>query len=324
MPDEATGPQEAELIELNPQPRRRLLVWILLLFAGSLVLGAVLAPYLFNAMLWLGRHYPALSGLRDLEFEKVASRAVTGVALLSIIPAVMLAKLTHLYSLGYTACDDWWKRVGRGLAVGAAAMAVVLLLGWAIRAYDLRTEFAPNLAGKLAAYFIGALLVGVIEETLFRGALFGVLRRLMGFWGGAILSSLVYSAVHFARPEPQVGVVYGHWYSGLKLLPYMFNTIRWGGYHFFPIALTLFVLGLGLCAYYRRYGNLYFVIGFHAGLVWVMRIGSYFFSRDADRFSRLFGPSVVIAKAYISLLVVLAFLAAALWPVRSRPRAEGG
>ncbi|MFH0954424.1 MAG: CPBP family intramembrane glutamic endopeptidase [Verrucomicrobiota bacterium] len=321
MPDQAREPQE---VELNPQPRRRLLVWVLLLFAGSLVLGAVLAPYLFNALLWLGRHYPALSGLRDLEFEKVASRAVTGVALLSIIPAVILAKLTHLHSLGYKACDDWWKRVGRGLTVGAVAMAVVLLLGWSIKAYELRPQFEPNLAGKLVAYFIGALLVGVIEETLFRGALFGVLRRLMGFWGGAILSSVVYSAIHFARPEPQVGVVYGHWYSGLKLLPYMFNTVRWGGYHFFPIALTLFVLGLVLCAYYRRYGNLYFVIGFHAGLVWVMRIGSYFFNREADQFGWLFGPSEVIAKAYISLLVVLTFLAVALWPARGPPRVEGG
>lgn len=319
MPDELPDLQETELIDPHPQPRRRLLVWVIGIFIASLVLGALLAPHVFNGLLWLGRNIKALRPLKDVEFEKVASRCVLAVAMLSLIPAVFLARVAHFRNLGWVRTPAWRREIGLGLLIGCASMTAAFLLGWAADAYAPSSELAPGVAGKVAAYLFGALLVGVIEETVFRGALFGSLRRLVGFWGAAAVSSAIYSAIHFARPVPRIGVVYGHWYSGLRLLPQMFNTVRWG-YYSFPIALTLFVMGLVLCAYYRRHRNLYLVIGLHAGWVWIMRIGQYFFDRKQGVMTWAFGPGELVSQSYLALFVMLAFLAAALRPARRAGR----
>ena len=49
------------------------------------------------------------------------------------------------------------------------------------------------------------MIVAVIEEILFRGALFGVLRKAMPWPGALAVSSAVYSAVHFIQNVDQAG-----------------------------------------------------------------------------------------------------------------------
>ena len=218
---------------------------------------------------------------------------------------------------------NWWKWTGLGLLIGSAATAVIFFGGWALGAYGIRETLKHGAIGKSVGYFFGALLVGFIEEGLFRGILFGALRRSVGFWGGAVIASLVYSAVHFAKPRPPIGTVYGHWYSGLNLIPHMFNTVDMGP-HFFPLALTLVFLGMVLCAFYQRYGSLYFSIGLHAGLVWLMRIGGYFFERNTARLPWLFGDDDVVSKSYVALFILGAFMVISLCLARSRSRDRGG
>jgi hypothetical protein len=305
-----------------PASGGRLLLWLVCLFAASVLLGALLAPPIFNLALRLGRNFQFLESLRDVEFERVASRTVLIVLLLSFAPALKLAGMRNWYSIGFPPDDNWWKTLGKGLLIGGAATAVIFLEGWALGAYGVRETMKHGAIEKSMVYFVGALFVGVIEECLFRGALFGALRQSIGFGGGAAISSLIYSAVHFAKPRPPVGVVYGHWHSGLDLIPYMFNTVDLSP-HCFPLALTLFFLGMVLCAFYQRYGSLYFSIGLHAGLVWLMRIGGYFFERNEARLLWLFGDSEVVSKSYIALFVLTAFLAVSLWLARNRFRDRG-
>lgn len=302
-------------------PRGRLLAGILGLFAAALIVGSLAAPAVFNLLIWLGRNFQSLESLRDIEFERVASRSVLLVALFSVYPAMRLCRLNRFSDLGFRREAGWWKLVASGLLIGAASVVVPFLFGWATGAYVPRSELQSGLAGKLAGYLVGALLVGVIEEGLFRGAIFGVLRRGMGFWGGAILASVVFSLVHFAKPEPPAGVVYGHWNSGLDLLPHLFNTLTLG-YHCFPLAVTLFMMGMALCAFYDRAGNLYFVIGLHAGWVWVMRIGTYFFDRNDAVLGGLFGESEIISKSVIALILVSLFFVGALVRRRGRGRRD--
>lgn len=297
----------------------RLLFWIVGLFAASLLLGALLAGPVFNFVLWLGRNFQSLEALRDVEFERVASRCVLIVMLLSSVPVARRAGMRDWRGIGFLPDRSWWKLAGLGLLIGSAATAIIFLGGWVLGAYGIRENLKHGVIGKSLVYFAGALLVGFVEEGLFRGVLFGAMRRSVGFWGGASIASLVYSAVHFAKPRPPVGAVYGHWYSGLDLIPHMFNTVNLGP-HFFPLALTLFLLGMVLCVFYQRTGSLYFSIGLHAGLVWLMRIGGYFFERDEARWLWLFGNGDVVAKSYIALFALGVLLAVSLWMCRGRFR----
>ena len=296
--------------------------WIVLFFIVSLLLGAVLAGPVFNGVLWLGRNVQALERLRDVEFERVASRCVLIAFLIFLVPMVRLAGIRDWRGIGFLPDRNWWKRIGWGLLVGCVVPAVIFAGGWISGAYGIREVLERGAVGKTLGYLFGALLVGWIEEGLFRGLLFGALRRSVGFWAGATIVSGIYSAVHFAKPRPVVGPVYGHWYSGLDLIPQMFNTVNFDP-HFFPFALTLFFLGMVLCAFYQRTGSLYFSIGLHAGLVWVMRVGGYFFERNDAQWPWLFGADDVIAKSYIALFVLGAFMMISLWMCRGRTRERG-
>ena len=305
-----------------PATGGRLLLWIAGFFAVSLLLGGLLAGPVFNFVLWLGRNFQALEGLRDVEFERIASRCVLVMLILAAVPVARRAGMRNWRSIGFVPDGRWWRMASLGFLIGVAATAVIFVAGWAVGAYGVREVLMHGAIGKSVAYLAGALLVGIIEEGLFRGMLFGALRRGVGFWGGAVIASVIYSAVHFAKPRPPVGAVYGHWYSGVDLIPHMFNTVDMGP-HFFPLAFTLFLLGVVLCACYQRYGSLYVSIGLHAGLVWLMRIGGYFFERNEDRLPWLFGGDAVVSKSWIALFAVGALAAFSLWSARGRFRERG-
>ena len=309
-----TGPNPIDE-RAAPLAGGRVLLCIVGLFAVSLLLGGLLAGPAFNFVLWLGRNFQSLENLRDVEFERVASRCVLLVFLLSAVPVFKGAGIRGWRGVGFSADGGGWKLAGSGLLIGSVSTAVIFLAGWVLGAYGVRDVLEEGAIQKAVGYFFGAVLVGVIEEALFRGMLFGALRRSIGFWGGVVMASLIFSAVHFAKPRPAEGAVYGHWYSGLEIIPQMFNTVDMGP-HFFPLVLTLFLLGVVLCAFYQRTGSLYFSIGLHAGLVWVMRVGGYFFERNEARWRWLFGDGDVVSKSYIALFVMGVFTVVSLWMAR--------
>ena len=69
----------------------RLLLWILLIVAGSILAGSLLASPLFNGLVNLGQTDPRFPGLRDLEFESVASRCVMVVLLIDMVAMLKLS-----------------------------------------------------------------------------------------------------------------------------------------------------------------------------------------------------------------------------------------
>ena len=136
----------------------------------------------------------------------------------------------------------------------------------------------------MAAIFnaIGAaVVVAVMEEILFRGGMFGGLRKFF-YWPLALfVSSMIYALVHFLQRADFTGAV--NWHSGLVLLPRMLGGFA--DFHalvpdFFNLTLAGVLLGLA----YQRTGNLYFSIGLHAGWVfWLKTYGAFTATRAARR-----------------------------------------
>jgi uncharacterized protein len=94
-----------------------------------------------------------------------------------------------------TAWRAWTVQLGLGATLG-------LLLVGAIFVAELAAGWLAVLsigAGALAALAVGlvrALLVAVVEETIFRGALLGYLQRPLGSPGAVAVSSIVFALVH--------------------------------------------------------------------------------------------------------------------------------
>lgn len=126
--------------------------------------------------------------------------------------------------------------------------------------------YAELLAKTLAT----AVVVAVVEETLFRGALFGALRRTLPWFLALVISSFLYAWVHFfQRPVPptQIG-----WATGLVQLGEMmrgFTDLNAMAPSFF----CLWLAGALLAWAYQLTGNLFCSTGLHAG--WIFWLKAY-------------------------------------------------
>jgi uncharacterized protein len=93
----------------------------------------------------------------------------------------------------------------------------------------------PAVLRRASLWAIGFLLVGFVEEFLYRGYVQFTLAQAIGFWPAAVAWSLVFAGVHLANPgENLVG------------------------------ALEVFLFAMFACLTLRRTGALWFAIGFHA------------------------------------------------------------
>ncbi len=127
-----------------------------------------------------------------------------------------------------------------------------------------------RLGGKLLGTVLTAVVVAVLEEILFRGAIFGTLRSICLWPVALVLSSMFFAILHFfGKPEspPEVG-----WATGVEVLLLMFQGFVDIG-QIVPGFFTLTLVGSVLAMAYQRTGNLYFSIGLHGG--WIFWLKSY-------------------------------------------------
>jgi hypothetical protein len=149
-----------------------------------------------------------------------------------------------------------------------------------------------------------AVIVAVLEEILFRGALFGLLRKASSWPVALLVSSVIYSLCHFiARTEWKKPV---DWSSGLTLLGEMMKRHP----PLVPAFFTLFVVGAILALAYEQTGALFLPIGLHAGWIFWLRATRVFFRQTGA--GETFWGSENMVDGWASLLVlgfVLALMA---------------
>lgn len=298
--------------------RNGLKAWLQLLAVPvvSLAAGIVLAPPLFNGMIRMGRAAPWLAGWRNMPFEPLATRVVLFTFML------LLA--------GLSIREGWFRsalapagsgpRTVRSFALWlmAAAGSVLVVDVWAVSTgvYVFRDPSISVAVRKTATWLLTACVIGLVEETLFRGLLYRITRRAMAWPWAAVFVSVLFALLHFARPLHTEGVVYGHWYSGLELLRYTFGEAQLGAARFFPYALTLFFMSLALCVVREVTGHIYVCAGLHAGWVWIIQahdewfsageaVGAFFLEPDATARSGvacfLMGVSCLVAIAVFTI-----------------------
>ncbi len=158
------------------------------------------------------------------------------------------------------------KRLLGGLLMGFFSLALVVLIEIAAGRRTFNQHAGPHqVVAAIFAALAAAAMVGILEEILFRGAIFGGLQRVL-YWPVALgISSVIYAFVHFLRAADLPGGI--TWDSGLILLPHLFDL-----HAFIPAFLGLTLAGILLGLAYHRTGNLYFSIGMHGGWVFVLKL----------------------------------------------------
>jgi len=281
------------------RPLWALVIYIFVVFFG----GALLAPWLY----WLAQHFAhSVPKLASAPFHRFVDRSFLILALAGVWPLLRALGAKSLRETGLVPPYGQSKKLFGGLLLGFVSLGVVA--GFVLFSGG-RALTGGASAGKIIGTVLSAVgtaaVVATLEEILFRGGVFGGLRR-MFYWPLAlVLSSLIYALVHFLQRADFTGTV--AWYSGLELLPRLlagfavFHALVPG---FFSLTLAGVLLGLA----YQQTGNLYFSIGLHAGWIFWLKLFSAFTAGVPHAAAWFWGTGKMIDGwlAFIVLVLTLA------------------
>lgn len=204
----------------TPPPRRALLL-------GGAAAGLGLVGMLgmmpgVTALLWSG----AISaGWMDPEAPDGPAAAVGMVAgtVSGELWALLYATAGGVAALRLGAALRWW-----AAAVFAAAGAVVLSVGWELLLQAVRGPVEAQAAAELvtapqpapvALFNLAFVMVlgPVVEELIFRGALYELVRRGLGVRVAVVVSGVAFGLFHMDSPWVVVPLtVFGLWLAGLR------------------------------------------------------------------------------------------------------------
>lgn len=245
------------------RPLRALVIYIVVVFIG----GALLAPWLWHLAQLFATSFPKVA---NAPFHRYLDRSFLILALLGVWPLLRSLGAVSWHDVGIVPPYGHFKKLFGGLLLGFVSLAAVagIVIACGVRSINATTD-----AHKIVAVISGALMaaaaVGVMEEILFRGGIFGGLRRVLYWPLALVISSVIYAIVHFFEHAEHTGPV--AWNSGFILLPQMLGGFA--DFHalvpgFFSLTLAGVLLGFA----YQRTGNLYFSIGLHAGWIFWLKI----------------------------------------------------
>ncbi|MCG8324915.1 MAG: CPBP family intramembrane metalloprotease, partial [Thiotrichales bacterium] len=117
---------------------------------------------------------------------------------------------------------------------------------------------------------LAGVIIGIAEETIFRGAIQGVLMKHLHHVLAIGLTALVYAGLHFIKFPELPADMAPAWHNGLYLLG---DSFKAGYFQYnFDKFITLLLLGILLGMLRAIQGNIALCIGVHAGLVMMMKI----------------------------------------------------
>jgi membrane protease YdiL (CAAX protease family) len=238
------------------------------LFFG-LMLAALASIAIFSYPVWL-LLYPHF----DIKFHRMGERIGMLALVIGFILVARRVGLADKQSVGYALPrPQFIRQMLKGMGLGVVGMAAIVAIMTWLGLLDW-TEASTATGGQVAKIAFNRLLsglaVGFIEETMLRGVMFAAIQRESGTKAAIILTSLVYSAVHFLAsyhiaPDQVTST------SGLDLLA---GTLHWFSrpLDMADAFICLFAVGFVLATIRARTGNIAAGVGLHAGWVWVMLI----------------------------------------------------
>ncbi len=287
--------------EVNP-------VAVVLLYLLGVFLGAALiAPRLHATAQFLAERSDFFKPLASQPFHRYVGRALLLLAVVGLPTFIKTLRFKSAGELGWRFRAREWPEAIQGLVWGGVAVAMVTALAvsagarnWS--AHPSGREWAHSLLTTVPL----ALFVACLEELLFRGALFGALRRRYRFWPAALVSSAFYGIVHFLAQPTEPRMV--EWYSGLTTLAQMLQGFSdWRA--LFPGFLNLTLIGVILALGFERTGSLLFPIVFHAALIiGVKSVGVATHTVESAN-AWLWGGSKLVDGWACALILIAVFLA---------------
>jgi membrane protease YdiL (CAAX protease family) len=251
---------------------------------------------------------------------KVINRCALILMLLGIVPMMRWLKLSaadfgfpangrqllHQFSTGF----------GYGVLVLGVIVFCVITLDIRIIQFD-RLLSLDKVLHELSLAIIVSLIVATLEETLFRGFMFGALLKFAGPLYAMTLTALYYAALHFMRSDLTIPADQLSWTSGLVVMFDAFDQVLNPSHLDSFIALFLASIFLTCVRFFVRNGLAY-CIGLHAGWVLTIKLTKAFTELDpAAEWGVLVGQYDGLI-GYLSSAWLLLLIGVFLWIVGRR------
>ncbi len=292
-----------------------MLVALAILALGSIVSACFLTPIVYEILGYFMGKVP-------WPYSRVFDRVIMLCALVAII---LLRKRFNLSEIAVawrgSSTAAAFKKFGMGLLLTLAATLLVfpLLVDdnkflWADHSFDYYLSKLPKVVA-------GALILSFIEESFFRVMLFSALKRTMPLIAAAVVSSIVYSTIHFFSPVSSYIYPGYNLTVGFDYMVLLFHRFALPG---IPAALFgLFLVGMVLCFTIERTRSFWLCVGLHAG--WVISVKLAFlvvYSANEANFPAGIGRRYFLVAqplAWGSILLVFAAILLALRYRRAAP-----
>jgi len=283
-----------------------------------IVLGALLAPPLYWGTQWLAAH-GTLRSLAEFKFHKFFDRAAMIAALLLLWPTVRWLHVKGWRDLGLEPDPRWGRHLSMGFVIATLGVGAMAFAYIQFGVYRFRLDHAW---GRLPLIALSAATVAVLEETLFRGGILGLVRRSLPPYAALFWVTILFALVHFLKPDERFDPRPITWLSGFALIPHSFHQFAE------PMTVlagftTLFALGWLLGDARLRTRSLWMSIGLHAGVVFV-KMSFAVLSKRRDIHLPWIGKELQIGLVPVAILL-LGWLAVVLYTAyenRGRPAAR--
>jgi len=251
-------------MNLRASPAATFLAFLFALL-GAMLVAAIASPWV-QALLAPAQVFP---------LHRIFSR-LTMLGVIGFTAWLMIRHgLARREVLGYQRpLPAFLARAGVGLAAGLALMAIALvpLFLLHVREWnDARLSTAGSLLPIALKGLGSGVLVALIEETFFRGAMQGALMRQGARRLALFAVPAFYAAVHFLGRAESVPYEQVNALSGFTALRGFFSGFA-APLHLVDAFMALYAVGLLLALVRRRWGDIAGCIGLHAGFVAVIAV----------------------------------------------------
>lgn len=240
---------------------------MLVYFAATTLVGALLAPTLYWTAQWFAAHQ-ILGSLAQVDFETFFHRALLVAALGLLWPLLRAVNVRSMSDLKLAPNPKWPRDLLAGFVFSAIPLLCCGVALLAVHIFSLRFAIRSLALVKI----IGAsVTVPAIEETFFRGLILGLLLRTGRTYTSIFVTSALYSIVHFLKAPPRTSTIVT-WTSGFNSIA---NSLAQFADPIFVAAgfTTLFMIGWILADARLRTHSLWLPIGLHGG--WIFASGAF-------------------------------------------------
>jgi len=288
------------------RPLGLIFIFVTAVFLG----GALLAPWLHALVASLAPYGAEFQKMADQPFHRYVNRCVLLLTLAGLWPFLRGLGVRSWRDLGMVRPGGQWGRLGWGFMLGLGTLALVVAGGAFGGAWRISLDHPiQDWMTRLATAALSAGGVALMEELVFRGGIYGALRKSMPWVVAVVVSGAFFGLLHFFRRPPSPSEI--EWSSGLVILGSMLGGFTdWNA--LIPGFINITIVGMLLAWAYQRTGNLYFSIGLHAGLVfWLKLFG--FVCTPEKTYNHAFWGTQTLTDGWFAVLALMAAALVMCW-----------